>query len=52
MENLFKQAQNAGISLEKQAARSEIGLGSISAPDMRYYQQGKDRIDYSGAIKD
>lgn len=51
MENLFKQAQDAGISLEKKAARAEIGLGSISAPDMRYYQQGKDRIDYSGALK-
>nr|DAP57920.1 MAG TPA: Tail associated lysozyme [Caudoviricetes sp.] len=51
MENLFKQAQNAGISVEKQAARAEIGLGSISAPDMRYYEKGKDRIDYSGAVK-
>ena len=48
MENLFKQAQNAGISVEKQAARQDIGTGSYStSPNTSYYERSKaeGRID-------
>lgn len=54
MENLFKQAQNAGISVEKQAARQDIGTGSYStSPNTSYYERSKaeGRINLTGAFK-
>ena len=54
MENLFKQAQNAGIALERQAASREVSEGPFrGAADTSFYQQSEanNRLDLSGAFK-
>lgn len=54
MENLFKQAQNAGLALERKAASEEARVSSYdTSPDTAFYQQSKANkgIDLSGAFK-
>lgn len=54
MENLFKQAQNAGIALERRAASETVNVSSYdTSPDTGFYQQSKlnKGVDLSGAFK-
>lgn len=54
MENLFKQAQNAGLALERKAASEEARVSSYdTSPDTAFYQQSAANkgIDLSGAFK-